>query len=162
MSHRQKQRQVKRVQKKQTKKPKDKQPKQVYNSESEDDNVVEEAEMSEEEEVAPVLSNGKVKGFSDENKSWLKPKQQKPELVDRSSDDEEVESEIDEESEDEGQVKVGKLFDEEDEDDDTVPDDNFNDSDDEEEEDSSEEEDDEDEVIKLLILKMFHAGLLNE
>ncbi|KAL5273643.1 NOP2 family protein [Megaselia abdita] len=145
LSHRQKQRQAKRLQKKVVKKPKDKQPKQVYNSESEDEDVVEEEEvMSSEEEV---VQNGKVKGFSDDNKAWLKPKQKKgaepAALEEEDSDEEEVESEEGEESEDEGKVKVGKLFEEEDSDDDEVPDDNFADSDDAEGEEESEDDDSE-------------------
>lgn len=190
MSHRQKQRQAKRVQKKQTKKPKDKLPKQVYNSESEEEDVVEEEEVMSEEEVAPILNgNGKVKGFSDDNQSWLKPKQKKgSEPVEEAESDEEEEVESDEESEDEdeGKVKVGKLFDEEDdddedqvwglwsrrrwiyknviyfqEDDDEVPDDNFADSDDEdvEEEESSEDDDDHDDDDEKLPIEKANKKL---
>lgn len=148
LSHRQKQRQAKRLQKKVVKKPKDKQPKQVYNSESEEDDVVEEEEVMSDEEVTPVLNGkGKIQGFTDDNQKWLKPKQKKgaEPVEEEESDDEEVDSDLEEESEDEGNVKVGKLFDEEDDDDeDEIPDDNFGDSD-EEEEDDDEDDDSEEE-----------------
>lgn len=150
LSHRQKQRQVKRVQKKQNEKPKKvKQPKQVYNSDSEEENVEAEEEQEpmsqDEEEIVPV------KGFSDDNSSWLKPKQKKgaePE-PEESGEEEDVE----EDSEDEGKVKVGKLFDEEDDDDeenDEIPDDNFADSDDSgEEEEEKDDSSDDDEKLPI-------------
>ncbi|KAH8374099.1 hypothetical protein KR200_001572 [Drosophila serrata] len=154
LSHRQKQRFVKREQKKVVQKAKlqekrakgvKKQPqvrrKTAYNSDSEPEEEVEAQEASSDEEVpqlVPAPTNKKSaapKGFTDDNDAWLKPKKGKklPEPESEEDEDDEV-LEEDSESEDENGVESAESAedDEEEDDDEDI-------ADEEEEEDSDED-----------------------
>ncbi|KAH8321835.1 hypothetical protein KR067_004353 [Drosophila pandora] len=117
LSHRQKQRFVKREQKKvvqkaklQEKRAKGKQTQQVrrktaYNSDSEpeEEEAVQLQEASSDEEVPQLVPAPKTKksaapkGFTDDNDAWLKPKKQKKQVEPESEEDDEEEEEDDEE-----------------------------------------------------------------
>lgn len=118
LSHRQKQRFVKREQKKvvqkaklQEKRAKGKQTQQVrrktaYNSDSEpeEEEEVQPQEASSDEEVPQLVPAPKTKksaapkGFTDDNDAWLKPKKQKKQLEPESEEDDEEEEALEEES----------------------------------------------------------------
>ncbi|XP_016930484.3 uncharacterized protein [Drosophila suzukii] len=121
LSHRQKQRSVKREQKKVVqkaklleKRAKGKQPQPVkrktaYNSDSEpeDEEEVQQQEASSDEEVPQLVPAPKSqkstapKGFTDDNDAWLKPKQQKKpsKKPDSESEEEEEDEDLEEDSE---------------------------------------------------------------
>ncbi|XP_020803261.1 25S rRNA (cytosine-C(5))-methyltransferase nop2 [Drosophila serrata] len=153
LSHRQKQRFVKREQKKVVQKAKlqekrakgvKKQPqvrrKTAYNSDSEPEEEVEAQEASSDEEVpqlVPAPTNKKSaapKGFTDDNDAWLKPKKGKklPEPASEDEDDEGLEE--DSESEDENGVESAESAEDDEEEDDDE------DIEDEEEEEDSDED----------------------
>ncbi|XP_016983893.1 25S rRNA (cytosine-C(5))-methyltransferase nop2 [Drosophila rhopaloa] len=158
LSHRQKQRSVKREQKKvvqkaklQEKRAKGKQPQQVkrktaYNSDSEpeneDEEVVQQKEASSDEEVpqlvpAPKGQKSKApKGFTDDNDAWLKPKKLKKQVKqpepesDGDKDDEDLEEDSEAELEDDSDGEDGLEAEEsgEEEEDDEEEDDSDNDT----------------------------------
>ncbi|KAH8308771.1 hypothetical protein KR059_001495 [Drosophila kikkawai] len=150
LSHRQKQRFVKREQKKVVQKAKlqekrakgaQKQPqarrKTAYNSDSEPEEEVEAQEASSDEEVpqlVPAPTNTKSaapKGFTDDNDAWLKPKKGKK-LPEPESEDDDDEEELEENSEDENGLKAAESAEEDEEEEE-------DDDEDEEEEDSDED-----------------------
>ncbi|KAH8291094.1 hypothetical protein KR054_008480 [Drosophila jambulina] len=151
LSHRQKQRFVKREQKKVVQKAKlqekrakgvKKQPqvrrKTAYNSDSEPEEEVEaQAASSDEEEVpqlVPAPTNKKSaapKGFTDDNDAWLKPKKGKKVPEPESEEEEEDDEEMEEDSEDEDGLDSAESAEEDEEEED--------DDEDEEEEDSDED-----------------------
>lgn len=112
LSHRQKQRLVKRVKKQEEKKillsgygrgkkqkEQTKQIKKTYNSDSDNDNSNEEEAECEEEEDAEHEEEGQ--GFTDDNKEWLKPKQVKKGVIQSAQDSEEdVDSDAEENDDD--------------------------------------------------------------
>ncbi|KAM8713055.1 hypothetical protein ACLKA7_013381 [Drosophila subpalustris] len=114
LTHRQKQRMVKREQKKVVQKAKLKekraqQPQQrkqkKYNSDSEpeeEEKVKQQAESSDEEvpQLVPIKKQ-KSNGFTDDNKEWLKLKPKKQQKKNKPDTDEVIEEEVEEESEDE-------------------------------------------------------------
>lgn len=142
LSHRQKQRFVKREQKKVVQKAKlqekrakgaKKQPqvrrKTAYNSDSEPEEEVDEVEgqeASSDEEVpqlVPAPTNKKSaasKGFTDENDDWLKPKKGKKQAEPESEeeDDDAEEEDLEEDSEDENGLAADESGEEEEDDDD--------------------------------------------
>ncbi|XP_068147833.1 uncharacterized protein [Drosophila tropicalis] len=173
LTHRQKQRFVKREQKKvvqkaklQEKRAKGQQPQprrqKKYNSDSEpEDEEIEEQVDSSDEEVPQLVP---ATGYTDDNDDWLKPKKKQQKKAaepesEEESEEEEVESGEEEESEEEAvegseqeeseeesdDAQIGNLDDlDDDEDDEANSDDDFDVSGDEEG-DSNEEDDDEDE-----------------
>ncbi|XP_034477252.1 25S rRNA (cytosine-C(5))-methyltransferase nop2 [Drosophila innubila] len=171
LTHRQKQRVVKREQKKVVQKAKLKekraqQPQQrkqkKYNSDSEPEEeeelVKQQAESSEEEvpQLVPIKQKKqKSNGYTDENKDWLKLKSKKQQQKKKpDSDEEEVDEEEEEESEneleasEEDEEEDGEEMEEEDEDEDDAQvgklDDLFDDDEAASDDDSENEDDDED------------------
>lgn len=126
LSHRQKQRFVKREQKKvvqkaklQEKRAKGKQPQQVrrktaYNSDSEpeEEEEVQPQEASSDEEVPQLVPAPKTKksaapkGFTDDNDSWLKPKKPKKQVEPESEEEDEEEEDDEEDLEEESDAEL--------------------------------------------------------
>ncbi|XP_058976086.1 probable 28S rRNA (cytosine-C(5))-methyltransferase [Musca domestica] len=174
LSHRQKQRLAKRQKNKQIIKEKQKLAKEKkfqqrkqkeYHSDSEEEeekenlngngHVEDDSEMESEEEEQPkkvVAKNSKgqqkkVKGFTDENKEWLKPKQKKAgkQFLEKEAEEDEEEEESDEE---EQEVKEGS--DDEEEVEASDDDEEIEDEDDEDDDEEGEEEESDDEAeVKL-------------
>ncbi|KAH8266251.1 hypothetical protein KR038_002921 [Drosophila bunnanda] len=152
LSHRQKQRFVKRELKKIVQKLQEKRAKGVkqqpavrrktaYNSDSEPEDEVEAQKSSSDEEVpqlVPAPTNKKSaapKGFTDDNDAWLKPKKGKK-LPEPESEEEEGDEELEEASEDENGVESAESAEEDDDEND-----DDDDVEDEEEEDEDSDED---------------------